>query len=88
MPFIQSTNQNNERFQRGWNMIMSMYGQKQIAERAETQQKHFDQQMGQQQKSFGLRERRFAEDAGRGLEIAGVYSYCRGEASFFKDAGE
>jgi hypothetical protein len=49
--FIRSP-QNQGGFQQGWNMIMNLYGKKQIAERTEAQQKQFDQTLALQQKRF------------------------------------
>ena len=62
MPFIRSQGQ-NAGFQKGWNMIMSLYGQKQIAERTEAQQKQFDEQMGMREKQFKLQTDEYAQES-------------------------
>jgi len=54
MPFLPSgTGQPaNEGFQRGWNMIMNLYGKKKIDEQAQQQQQQFDQRFGLQKQQF------------------------------------
>jgi len=54
MPFLPSgTGQPaNEGFQRGWNMIMNLYGKKKIDEQAQQQQQQFDQRFGLQKQAF------------------------------------
>jgi hypothetical protein len=57
--FIPYQQPQNSGFQQGWNMIMNLYGRKQIGEKAEQQQKQFDAKMAQTQKAFKLTEGKY-----------------------------